>query len=489
MDEMELLRSRRIDFDPPTDGEARVLAYLMERLSTRGGVREGEEAAPDFVVDGAGPLTPHRLRRRIPGPALALMVALAVVTVGLLTRALVLPLGDVAAPPSPEDATSPEPADPTIAPSPSSPESTASTALAVLGDRLYEQPGDRGLGPIIGSGEELTVVGWRMVLSSTDGGESWQLVGGPPQDEEALVAAASGDGVLVAIGARDGAGARLYRSEDQGASWELQDLPARAGTVRVVPHVISYQDSGFLVAGVGTTGSFDTDVTIYLWSSPDGRNWEFEPVADMGAEFTYIDSVELIEDAVVLLSQTGDDSARRLLAFERPEGADAWSQVDLTPIVQDQGGISPELVNIHLNGAGTLDGDLLAWWSFDRGMEDEPERAAVVTRRTARGAWEASPIRGIAPETVTSIGDGFLVGTSYQGEMTPYIEPRFTAIVSSVDGISWEEIGRFQGIALGRLRETTPNLLLASGKEVEAEGFGQVASSGIWKVELTIDHP
>jgi len=358
-----------------------------------------------------------------------------------------------------------------------------------IASRLYEQPGDQGLGSIMDSGEDLMVAGYKVVLSSADGGESWRVVGGAPAGEEAVVSAAANGDVLVAIAAHGGTGGGLYRSTDDGGTWELQDLPALPGTVQIAPQTVTHNEAGFVVAGTGTTSTFDDEVTLYLWKSSDGQTWDFEHVADLGAEFIYIESVEAIDDSVVLLTRTGDDFATRLLGFERQREVDVWSQVDLTPIVQSQAGISVEPSNERLIGAGIVDGELLAWWSFDNGLEDTFEKQSAVTRRTAEGEWDANRISGIAPETITTTSDGVLVGTSHPGEMAPYIEPRFTAIVVSTDGISWQEIGRFQGVALGKLKETGPNLFLASGKEVENEGSGRVPSSGIWKVQLTENQP
>jgi hypothetical protein len=362
-----------------------------------------------------------------------------------------------------------------------SPERPTSTTPIVAPDGsvaspLYEQTGDRGLGSIMDSGENLISMGYDGVLSSADGGESWQLVGGVPDGEEAVTSAAANGDVLLVIAAHGGAGGGLYRSTDLGATWELQKLPTS-------PRAVAYTGGRFVVAG---TGSADAGVGVHVWKSVDGQTWESEQVADVGVELIYIESVEAMDDGLVLLARTGDDFATRLLAFEQ-SGGGAWSHVDLTPIIQNQAGISIEPSNENLIGAAIIDGELSAWWTFDPATGDPAEKQTVVTRLTADGEWEATHLPGIAPETVTPTSNGLLVGTSHPGEQTPYIEPRFTAIVASADGVNWEEIGRFQGIALGQLEEIGPNLFLASGKEVDQEEPGKVPSSGIWKIELPND--
>lgn len=344
---------------------------------------------------------------------------------------------------------------------------------------LYEQSGDGGLRPIMDSGENLIAIGYDGVLSSADGGESWQLVGSVPDGEEAITSAAANGDVLVAVAAHGGAGGGLYRSTDLGATWERQDL-------RASPQIVTHNGEGFLVAGTGTS-SVDAGVGVYVWMSMDGQTWESEEVADLGVELIYIESVETIDDGLVLLARTGDDVATRLLAFEQSEGGQ-WSQADLTPTIKNQAGISMEQSNEYLVGAGMVDGELLAWWNFDNAFAgDGLTKQSAVARRTAGGEWDATRLPGIAPETVTVTSDGSLIGTSHPGEQTPYIEPRFTAIVASTDGVNWRETGRFQGIAFGQLKEVGPDLFLASGKEVDQEDPGRVPSSGIWKVELPND--
>jgi hypothetical protein len=340
---------------------------------------------------------------------------------------------------------------------------------------LYEQKGDRGLGSIVGSGENLISIGYDGVLSSADG-ESWQLVGGVPDGEEAVTSAAANGDVLLVIAAHGGKGGGLYRSTDLGATWVPQNLPAS-------PRAVAYTGGRFVVAG---TVSADAGVSVHVWTSVDGQTWEWEQVADVGAELIYIESVQAMDDGLVLLARTGDDFATRLLAFEQSGGGE-WSQMDLTPIIQNQAGISIEPSNENLIGAAIIDGELSAWWTFDPATGDPAEKQTVITRLTADGEWEATHLPGIAPETVTPTSSGFLVGTSHPGEQTPYIEPRFTAIVASADGVNWREIGRFQGIALGQLEEIEPNRFLASGKEVDQEDPGRVPSSGIWKIELPND--
>jgi hypothetical protein len=69
------------------------------------------------------------------------------------------------------------------------------------------------------------------------------------------------------------------------------------------------------------------------------------------------------------------------------------------------------------------------------------------------------------------------------------VTPGFTAIVASRDGISWSEIGRFEGLFLRQLRHIDDRLLLVAGNEtaLNDEGFVTVPSAGIWDVTLSQD--
>jgi hypothetical protein len=114
MDEIDLLRSRRIDLDPPPEEEARILRHIMDLVEPREEVEESWEQAAGPAIGGIGTVTPPRHTRRIPGPVLALMAALVVVTVGMVVRILVPPPVGVLSPAPPQDAAGPASSDPTL---------------------------------------------------------------------------------------------------------------------------------------------------------------------------------------------------------------------------------------------------------------------------------------------------------------------------------------------------------------------------------------
>ena len=296
------------------------------------------------------------------------------------------------------------------------------------------------------------------------------------------------DGAAIGVGAYDGATARLYRSEDLGASWGIRQLPADEGTVQISGYFVSNDDSGFIVSGVGTKSSFDNNVTLYLWESPDGLEWAVDHVADMGGEFTFTETITTFDGVTVLLAQTFDD---RLLAFEQTSGEEGWDQFDLTPILADQAGITADLVNATFVASHIVDGRLNVWWRFDNGNRgDVLEVAAAVVRRIGPGEWEAIPIIGVAPVTVTATTSGF-VGTAHLATLG--VPPELgvpletTSIVVSADGIEWWEIARFEGVALQALHETGPGQFIASGAEtaINNQGYVYTTGEGIWNITLT----
>ncbi|MCH8992265.1 MAG: hypothetical protein IIA44_11020, partial [Acidobacteria bacterium] len=326
----------------------------------------------------------------------------------------------------------------------------------------------------------------------SDTGQSWAVVGGAPDGDNpdlSLQAMAVLDGVAIGVGAYDGATARLYRSEDLGASWEIRRLPADEGTVQISGYFVSNDDSGFIVSGFGTKSSFDNNVTLYLWESPDGLEWTVDRVADMGGEFTFTETIATVDGVTVLLAQTFDD---RLLAFEQTRGEEEWDQFDLTPVLADQAGITADLVNATFVASHVVGGQLNVWWRFNNGNRgDVLEVAAAVVRRTGPGEWEAIPISGVAPVTVTATtSDGF-VGTAHLATLG--VPPELgvpletTSIVVSADGIEWWEIARFEGVALQVLHETGPSQFIVSGAEtaINNQGYVYTTGGGIWNITLT----
>lgn len=354
-----------------------------------------------------------------------------------------------------------------------------------LGDRLYEMPGDGGLGSVMSSGSDLMITGWDVVLKSVDDGKTWEVSGGAPSGDDSLIVTDAAEGMLIGVGAHDGASSRLYRSADDGATWKQVELPVPPEVVQVVPHLIAHRGGEFVIAGVGTQSSFDSDVTLYLWRSPDALAWDFEQVADLDGEFAYSEAVQIAGDSLVIISRIANDSSTpTLLAFE--ETASGWNQTDLTPTIEARADLTSDLINARLNGVGVVDERLHTWWSFDDGAGDAG--ASVVAFRTETGIWEAKPVVGVAPETITVTPEG-LIGTAHPGTLAPYVTPGFTAIVASSDGISWNEIGRLEGLFLRQLRYIDNRLLIAAGNETEPndEGFVTVPSAGIWEVALLHD--
>jgi hypothetical protein len=357
--------------------------------------------------------------------------------------------------------------------------------VAELSGPLFLDEGDFGLRPVLDTDSGFLVSGWFTTVRSTNG-ETWDVVGGGPEGDDSLLAFTTVDGVAIAVGAHDGATARLYRSEDLGATWEIRELPADEGTTRIVVHVVSTDDFGFIVAGVGTTSSFDNDNTLYVWRSPDGIEWTVDRVADMGAEFTFAESITSMEGATIVVAQTFSD---RLLAFEHDNGEEEWALVDLTPILKDEAGISSDLVNATFVSALNIDGDLSVWWQFNNGgLGGVFEEAAAVVTRTGPGPWTAGRIDGLAPASVTSTAVGFM-GTAYPGTDigTPAAA---SSLLVSVDGLAWHEIARFDGVALGALHQIQPGEFIATGTSTVVRGEGDeayvdVTGGGIWHITFT----
>ena len=353
-----------------------------------------------------------------------------------------------------------------------------------LGDRLYQMPGDAGLGSVMSSGSELIVAGFDVVLKSVDDGKTWEVSGGAPSGDDSLIVTEAAEGMLVAVGAHDGASSRLYRSADDGASWEQFQLPLPPEVNQAGAFVIGHMGEEFLIAGVATQSSFDSDVTLYLWRSSDTLSWEVEQVASLGADFAYSEAVQIVDDRLVIIARIANDtSTPTLLAFEETDRE--WSRIDLSPIVWAQAGLPSDLVNAQMKGVGTIDERVHTWWGFDDGSGASTTMA--VANQTGSGVWEAEYVTGVIPETITVTPDG-LIGTAHPGTFAPAMTPGFTAIVASSDGISWSEIGRLDGLFLRQLRHIGGRLLIAAGNETEptVEGF-TVPTSGIWEIELSRD--
>lgn len=352
-----------------------------------------------------------------------------------------------------------------------------------VGDRLFEVPGDGGLGPVMTSGSDLIVAGFDIVLRSVDGGDTWEMTGSSPSGDDILILTEAADGTLLAVGAHDGASSRLYRSGDYGATWEQFEVPAPPEIDQIVAGDIAHRAGQWIIAGVATQGSFDNDVAMYVWKSPDAVNWEFEEVADLEGRFAYIDAVEVVDNRVVVLARSAQDTALDLFAMEETDAG--WSRTELTPILESQAGLPSEPVNTLPKGAGIVGDRLHVWWSFADGSFNHLLAATVY--RTGPDQWTAEPTTGVAPETVTITTDG-LVGTAHPGTLVPTLTPGFTAIVTSIDGVTWSEIGRVDGLYLRQLAQMDNGLFIAAGNKTEAtdEGF-TVPSSGIWEVGLSDD--
>lgn len=350
-----------------------------------------------------------------------------------------------------------------------------------ISERLFEMPGDGGLGPVMTSGSDLIVTGFDIVLRSADGGDTWEVTGSSPSGDDSLILTEAAHGTLLALGAHDGASSRLYRSADYGATWDQFELPAPPETGGVVPGVIAHRAGGWIIAGVATQSSFDTDAAMYVWKSPDAVDWEFEEVADLEGRLAYIDAVEVVDNRVVVLSRSAQDTELNLFAMEETD--DGWSRTELTPILESQAGLPSQPVNALPKGAGIVGDRLHVWWSFADGSFDHLLAATVY--RTGPGQWRAEPTTGVAPETVTITTDG-LIGTAHPGTLAPMSTPGFTAIVASNDGITWSEVGRVDGLYLGQLAQRDDGQFLATGNETEPteEGF-TVPSSGIWDIALS----
>ncbi len=158
----------------------------------------------------------------------------------------------------------------------------------------------------------------------SEDGEQWTAVGGDPvtpageNSSEGLGAVAvNGDRVVVSLGAEcygcyDDFSNALYRSEDDGRSWQelddtgLDDLDL--ANTDVIPRVVSF-DSGFVAVGTSEDGD---DTVATLWRSADGETWTGKTQLGGPREYEYaadIDAMAATETGVIILELRGDELA------------------------------------------------------------------------------------------------------------------------------------------------------------------------------------
>ncbi|MGQ0803254.1 MAG: hypothetical protein ACT4PI_05265 [Actinomycetota bacterium] len=172
-----------------------------------------------------------------------------------------------------------------------------------------------------GAGAPMTV-DVTSVFRSEDG-EEWEAVGDPvtPAGEnssEGLGAvAANGGRLLVSLGAEcydcyDDFSNALYRSEDDGRSWQelddtgLDDLDL--ANTDAIPRVVGF-DSGFVAVGTSEDGD---DTVATLWRSADGEKWTDKTHLGGPRDYEYaadIDAMAATKTGVIILELRGDELA------------------------------------------------------------------------------------------------------------------------------------------------------------------------------------
>ncbi len=358
------------------------------------------------------------------------------------------------------------------------------TNEAVLGDALLHIDQGQTAPKLVDLGGALAVAGAEIAYISLDSGITWTETA-PLPDSDVITKLAGWDRTLVAIGTNDVPSSSLYVSHDRGEAWTSVDLPVPEGVVGWVPQELAVRDGEVLLAGAGTTTSFDDDTRVYVWRSNvgGGSAWTVEEVAQMGSDFTIAEAIVWIGLEPVVLAQT---FSNRILAFESQSGS--WRIVDVGSVVANQAAIGPEMGDITLAGADVIGDEAFVWWRFEDGAGDT---AAVLARRSEEFGWEAK--RDIGPDgEQPTISDHVLrVDGAYIAighlETPRGVPATSSSILVSYSGLGWLEIARIGGVDLTNLVAIDTLEFLAVGNETqELEGGGTAWTAlGAWTLEIT----
>lgn len=166
------------------------------------------------------------------------------------------------------------------------------------------------------------VDGSAIMLSSRDGGLSWETLGVTP-DFDRMVFFNETDGWgLVTPGI-----ARLYRISDGGRTWELHDdLPVPAGFTRVVPGLPQEMPDGRLVMPGLAQGETSNGIISFMESRDDGRSWRStvsRPSQTVRVDIAGFDDIAAILSPVHWLFASGNT------LMESRDAGKSWDPVAL----------------------------------------------------------------------------------------------------------------------------------------------------------------
>lgn len=187
-------------------------------------------------------------------------------------------------------------------------------------DCLSMYPGDRS-----GLAVSDPVDGRFRIISTHDGGASWQLVdpAGMPDAVAGEFAFAASGTCLVTSGrdaflATGGGAARILVSHDRGRTWTAHDSTIPASDAGGVFSLSVHGRDGIAVGGDFTAPTVGTDASAY--STDHGRTWTNG--GDLGGYRSGVDQVR--HGVAVAVGPTGSDLTR--------DGGRTWTAFDDTPL-------------------------------------------------------------------------------------------------------------------------------------------------------------
>ncbi len=117
-----------------------------------------------------------------------------------------------------------------------------------------------------------------LILESTDAGDNWSAVSGPPNADLLIDAARTDDGTLVLL-----SDTHYWWSEDDGATWSNADLPAVGTGLAAGDGILITMDDG---VALGQPGELATMATGTAFSNPSGGPGGYTAVDVDGAVWT-----------------------------------------------------------------------------------------------------------------------------------------------------------------------------------------------------------
>lgn len=169
--------------------------------------------------------------------------------------------------------------------------------------------------PDIGLAFSDPIPGGFLILRSVDGGASWTRVPGTPEPLEGEAGfAASNASIAVGpdgcawIGTGGGEIARVLRTCEFGAEWDVVDTPMAAGSPGAGIFALTYTGEKLIAAGGDYQNPDATDGNL-AWSDDGGNSWE-TPLAPPGGYRSSVTNFPLAEPALIATGPNGTDISR-----------------------------------------------------------------------------------------------------------------------------------------------------------------------------------